>query len=436
MLETPEGYLICKNVPIGRAGTLQYTGQELELNDYDTVYTVIRTPEENRKPEVLASFEGKPITDGHPDIDVDKTNYNYYSKGHLQNVRAGNNTEGFIFADLFITDENLIEDIKNGTKREVSCGYDTSYIKDDSGRLYQTNIRGNHLAVVENGRAGHLIRINDELNKKILRGENSMSKDIKSILNDFDKKIANVKTLDEFNELIKETSRELEDKPTADAPIEVQAPASAPTEKNDDTQALLQAINSLSAKVEKLIAGQPQNDRTPEQDIDKAIAELSVEGEKNQKPEPEEPAPVEPEVMMKDGEADFIDDNEDVIKTTKAENPPTVAEETSQDEEGIKNDYKIEENTDTTNDLKVNDGLKNFLKATRKSLAFISNPEEKRKVVDSVLKQVNSFKPSTKSSISNIVKAKSVAKDSKIDAIKTAQDFYNNTNPHIRGGNK
>ena len=60
---TDEGYLICKNVPIGRIGWMDYFGYELpqEFNlDGSKKYRVLRTAEELFSEQTMSSFEGKP----------------------------------------------------------------------------------------------------------------------------------------------------------------------------------------------------------------------------------------------------------------------------------------------------------------------------------------------------------------------------------------
>jgi len=88
--KTTEGYLICKNVPIGRTGQMTYLRRELDLdgNPEDTV-TVSREASECFDVSCLASFEGKPVTSDHPSEDVDPGNFAAYAKGHVQNVRRG-----------------------------------------------------------------------------------------------------------------------------------------------------------------------------------------------------------------------------------------------------------------------------------------------------------------------------------------------------------
>jgi len=67
MDKTPEGYLICRDVPIARTGTQEYLARELQLDgDPERVVTVNRYPEDVFAPAALASFEGKDVTAGHP----------------------------------------------------------------------------------------------------------------------------------------------------------------------------------------------------------------------------------------------------------------------------------------------------------------------------------------------------------------------------------
>jgi hypothetical protein len=165
MALTPEGFLICKDVPIARTGYQHYLESELyEDGNSGTVINVFRPPSEVFSRETLASFEGKPVTNGHPDMDVTPENYHVFAKGHVQHVRPGQGDDSNkIIADLYITDKGLIEEIRNG-KREVSAGYYADDSTDDEGRVCQTKIRGNHVAVVDNGRAGPTVAIRDSAN--------------------------------------------------------------------------------------------------------------------------------------------------------------------------------------------------------------------------------------------------------------------------------
>ncbi|GHU70652.1 hypothetical protein FACS1894184_16400 [Clostridia bacterium] len=159
MTTTPEGFLICQHVPIARTGTYEYRADELGLEG-ERMVKVHRTPEEVFNNTAIASFESKPVTLGHPFGVVTPDNANAYIKGHVRNIKRGiDDEDDLLIADLVITDASLITQIKEGL-REVSCGYDCLY--DDNGSGYmQTQIRGNHVAVVEQGRAGDRVAIRD-----------------------------------------------------------------------------------------------------------------------------------------------------------------------------------------------------------------------------------------------------------------------------------
>lgn len=160
MTKTPEGYLICTGVNIGRTGWMDYLGEELGITEMSgKVIRVYRNQEELFKKATMASFEGKPVTNNHPTQNLDVNTVSYQAKGHATNVRQDGDC---LVADLFITDPGLISEIENG-KREVSCGYECTWVPLDDGNMQfeQKDILGNHVAVVQNGRAGARVAIKD-----------------------------------------------------------------------------------------------------------------------------------------------------------------------------------------------------------------------------------------------------------------------------------
>lgn len=165
-LETVEGFLICRNVPIARTGEMEYLESELKPDGSSSkMVTVIRSPDEVFSEAALSSFEGKPITDEHPPELLTPDTYSQYARGHAQNVRKGEGEwEGHVIADLHIQDEELIQAVQNG-KREISCGYECSYTENEDGTYSQHEIRGNHIAVVTRGRAGKHVAILDSSKK-------------------------------------------------------------------------------------------------------------------------------------------------------------------------------------------------------------------------------------------------------------------------------
>lgn len=153
--KTPEGYLYCKDSIIARTGKQTYLKSELYPgSESDETIDVDRPFSEVTNPLTIASFEDKPITNEHPDENVGPDNYNELAIGHTKNVRVGPEKvdgETVLLADLIITDAQAINDIENG-KCELSCGYDCDITDDDEPK--QINIRGNHVALCECGRAG------------------------------------------------------------------------------------------------------------------------------------------------------------------------------------------------------------------------------------------------------------------------------------------
>jgi hypothetical protein len=163
MTRTPEGFLICHDVPIARTGWQDYLAREIPLpGDPDRVVKVYRDPNEVFKPSAMSSFTLKSVADDHPGDEVRPDNYSSYERGQVSNVHRGTGSDmDLLIADLIIKDPVLIAEIENGTKRDVSCGYDCDYETQPDGTYRQTNIRGNHVAIVARGRAGDRVSIKD-----------------------------------------------------------------------------------------------------------------------------------------------------------------------------------------------------------------------------------------------------------------------------------
>lgn len=176
ILKTPEGFLICKDVPIARTGTQQYRGCEFGGPVADGIYNVQRPEAEVFDRAAVASFEGKPVCDEHPEEDVTPDNYGRYMKGVCRDVRRGDgDLSNCLVADLVIYDADLINKIEAG-KREISCGYDCLWNPTSDSSYDQLEIRGNHVAVVDRGRAGHKVAIRDTADDE--KGGTKMSKSL------------------------------------------------------------------------------------------------------------------------------------------------------------------------------------------------------------------------------------------------------------------
>lgn len=168
---TADGYLVTR-ARAARDGIYQYLGAEVDpegkrFKASDTV-KVYRPADEVFAKDSVASFLAKPVTNDHPSQPVTADNWSRYAKGAV--MAAGKDVLGdgeYLAFDLTIMDSAAIADIQRG-KRELSNGYAcdldwTAGVTAD-GQAYdavQRNIRGNHVAIVDRGRAGSACRISD-----------------------------------------------------------------------------------------------------------------------------------------------------------------------------------------------------------------------------------------------------------------------------------
>ena len=164
---TKDGFMAVR-AKAARAGVYDYAAFEVGGDAHgfkatDTI-KVYRPADEVFAPDSVASFIAKPITNDHPAQPVTADNW----KQHARGVNMGALRDGeYLAFDLVMMDAALIADIDSG-KRELSNGYscqlDWTAGTAPDGQAYdaiQRNIRGNHIAVVDKGRAGPDCKIKD-----------------------------------------------------------------------------------------------------------------------------------------------------------------------------------------------------------------------------------------------------------------------------------
>lgn len=150
---------------IARTGIQKYLPSELGDEGNEPV-GVFRSKEEVTHPDSLDSFTNVAITDNHPTEMVTIDNYTEYAKGSISKVFVVQLDNGItaLKTQSIITDKSLIESIQNG-KKELSVGYENILVQKDGtheGEDYsyvQTDIRANHVAVVEAGRCGGVCKL-------------------------------------------------------------------------------------------------------------------------------------------------------------------------------------------------------------------------------------------------------------------------------------
>jgi len=164
---------------ISKASVDPYYGREIPDGarlglDPDTVYYMLRSPEELALG--AATFNNLPILSRHipvnaaaprKEITVGSTGTDAaYNAPYLQNSAV-------------IWDQEAIDEIESGEKREWSCGY---YYEADmtpgefGGLRYDGNMRsivGNHVALVDAGRAGPDVVVGDEMPRGLVMRFNS-----------------------------------------------------------------------------------------------------------------------------------------------------------------------------------------------------------------------------------------------------------------------
>lgn len=274
--KTPEGFLVCHNVPVARVGTQEYLGDEVGKPSEDIV-TVYRRPDEVFKKSAIDSFEGKPVTNDHPPGLVGGGNAMAYIKGVCKNVHRGTGDDSDkVVADLVIYDQVLISLIENG-KREISAGYTCSYA-DYNGELEQVDIVGNHVAVVDEGRAGNSVAIRDEKPTR----RKKMAKKKQSILD----KMFHVFVNDEDTtpEDIKEAAEAVND-------LEEETNDEDPTTEDPTVKAIQEALKPIMDRLEALEATKGPDDK--EEDPDDKEEEFLTDADEGE----------DGEVKDEDGEA-------------------------------------------------------------------------------------------------------------------------------------
>ena len=93
---------------------------------------------------------------------VNPDTWQTYSCGTMQNVRRGEGMEDqLLLSDFLIMRRDGINAVRGG-KREVSLGYDAHYEEVGEGRGRQSEIIGNHAAIVDAGRCGIRCAIGDK----------------------------------------------------------------------------------------------------------------------------------------------------------------------------------------------------------------------------------------------------------------------------------
>lgn len=409
-IETGEGFLICRNVPIARTGEQDYMADEVGRSGGGIV-KVLRPEEEVFSPAAIASFEGKPLTNDHPPVQLTPENVSGYRVGHVQNVRRGSGEwTDYLVADLHIQDADAISAVQGG-KRQISCGYECEYVDNGDGTLTQKGIRGNHVALVTEGRAGARAAIMDSKYKPAETPERKpMSK--KNTFLHFFGLAASGKSDEEVRKLAMDAADALDADPAeGEKPGEEEQPAPAPAadEDTDYQKKLFESIDGVGGKLDQL------------------IAMLTPKAPEEEKPADEDPI---------EAALDLIEEKLHGEEPAGDEKPAEEAEDPAADEEEA-HVVPAEEMDEEAAGAGCMDAAtaKEIITALRTPIAQITD-EKQRKAVSDALLQVTTGKKQPVSDAAKVAKAAqaNAKKNQKTPAadLDAVQALYDARNPHLK----
>lgn len=164
--KTRDGYIVAQ-VRCARTGIQYYNGDEVGRPDLGVV-AIYRPEDEVFSSDSLKSYVGRPLTDQHPPEPVTARNWKKYAAGDIgqEIMRDGE----YVSVPITMMDQDAINSYESGRK-ELSMGYVHNIEFVDGvapcGTQYQgvsRNLRMNHIALVDRGRAGNKCRVGDSAN--------------------------------------------------------------------------------------------------------------------------------------------------------------------------------------------------------------------------------------------------------------------------------
>ena len=254
-IDKDTGFLHINGV-IARDGIQEYLGAELSPDlEPMRVYKVLRPTEEVTNQKSLDSFVNMPVTDDHPQDFVTVDNAKELIKGSIATYEViKKDDNSMVKARMIITDKELINKVING-KVEISAGYTQKMIQEDgewNGEQYQfkqTDIKINHIAIVEKGRCGDACKLTRDVNVTITdeiqqKGRIMARLIIDGIQHDITDCVA--KHISDLNSLVKTKDGELEELEKAKAAIEAQIEALKAKESEAPSEAEMEdRLNTL-----------------------------------------------------------------------------------------------------------------------------------------------------------------------------------------------
>jgi hypothetical protein len=163
------GYIEIKGNPISKVGIFPYSGMQISDDlEPSKIYQIYRPEKELSDPETIESFKLLPFTVEHEMLGAEDEGMTAPEKKGVHGV-IGEDVffeDGYLKGNIKIFSEKVKKLLEDG-KRELSIGYRCLYEMTPgvyNGQQYdgyQSSIRGNHLALVDEGRSGHDVAVLD-----------------------------------------------------------------------------------------------------------------------------------------------------------------------------------------------------------------------------------------------------------------------------------
>jgi hypothetical protein len=167
------GWIEIKDNPISKVGVFPYLGRQVDPSfPPDQIVMVLRDRDELSNPETIESFKLVPWIDEHVMLGPRESGLTPPEMKGIEGVIGENvyfdEAKQQLCANLKVFSDNM-DDLIEGGKRELSMGYRCRYEVSSgvwNGIRYdaiQRDIRGNHLALVKEGRMGPDIAVLDHV---------------------------------------------------------------------------------------------------------------------------------------------------------------------------------------------------------------------------------------------------------------------------------
>ena len=353
------GFLHVKNCHCTKVQIAQYLGCEISKDLIpDKVYNVFRPEEELNKAETIQSLNGVPLQLEHHDDTAERP---------AQYTRIGATGTDAVFEypylsnSLHFFNQKAIDLIESGEKCELSIGYDCEIHKEAGefeGVPYdfvQRNIKIQHVALVECGRAGADVKVSDS--KEIIL--NSEKNEVKQM----DKE----KLLQLINELVKAGASEEEIKAKID---ELTADAC----EDDEVEVETEEVETEEPDTEE-VEEQEQETSDEEQTEQKDDDDLIIE-----------------EVKAELEKAGLDAENEELVKAFIVGNHFAKAETEATDEDAADEDTTNEDTTEEEKEAEEQKATDTALKVAKIVKADIERRFNASREVRHVLGDVNAMK--------------------------------------------